>query len=415
MRIAIIGSGISGLTAAHLLHRQHEITVFEADHRLGGHTHTVTVDAADGPHQVDTGFIVFNEPNYPGLNRLFDLLGVAWRTSEMSFSVRNDAASLEFSGSSVATLFAWKRNALRPRYWSLLREILRFNRLGNAEADSVPAHLTLEEWTRERSFAPFFLDNYLLPLGAAIWSAPRRDMLGYPVRFVLRFLNHHRMMSLRGRPLWRTVVGGSSAYLAPLARGFEDRIRLGTPVRSLAREDDGVRVRTEADEAVFDEVILACHSDQARALLERPTHLEEEILGPMAYQDNEVLLHTDTSVMPRRRNAWASWNYRVQDDTDRPAAVTYDMNRLQGLQSQETYLVSLNHEPGSIADERVIRRLNYAHPKYTVQSEASRERHSELIRHDRLSYCGAYWGNGFHEDGLQSALRVTEAFGERLP
>ena len=417
MRIAIVGGGVSGLTAAYLLARKHEVVVFEQDRRIGGHTNTVDVTEADRTIPVDTGFIVFNDRTYPNFIALMQKLGVESRESSMSFSVRCERTGLEYNGTSFRTLFAQKRNALRPRFLRMLTEVLRFNREA-IEALKADSEQTLGAYLERNRYSPNFRDYYVVPMGAAIWSAPAAAMLAFPLRFFVAFFKNHGMLSVNDRPVWRTVVGGSRSYLGPLCQGFADSVRLDAPVISVRRDAPGVVVRwkpaTEgAREERFDHVIMACHSDQALKLLADPTEAEREVLGVMPYQENEAILHTDASVLPRRRLAWAAWNYHVPATPLERVSVTYSMNILQGIDSQTQYLVTLNRSD-IIAPEKILRRIVYHHPQYTLAGVDARARWREISGRLNTHYCGAYWANGFHEDGVSSALRVGAAFGESL-
>lgn len=407
-RIAVVGTGIAGLLAAERLATAHDVTVFEAEPRIGGHTHTVDVAGPAGEVAVDTGFIVCNDRTYPGFLALLDRLGVALRPSTMSFSVHGEADDVEYCGSSPGQLFAQRRNLLRPAFWSMLRGILRFHRIAPDYADS---DLSLGELLARTRLGEPFARWYLVPMMAAIWSAEPRRLLAMPARFFVRFFRNHGMLQVRGRPQWFTVVGGSRSYLAPLTRTFADRIRRGAPVRELRREPDGVLLRAEGLPAErFDAAVVASHSDQALRLLADPAPGEREVLGAIPYQANDVVLHTDTRLLPRRRRAWAAWNYRVPASPQATATVTYDMNALQGLPGPERYLVSLN-SADRIAEARVLRRFVYEHPVFDAASVAAQARVPEINGAARVWYCGAWCGFGFHEDGVQSALRVARDFG----
>jgi predicted NAD/FAD-binding protein len=417
VRIAIVGGGVSGLTAAYLLARKHEVVVFEQDRRIGGHTNTVDVTESGRTIPVDTGFIVFNDRTYPNFIALMQKLGVESRESSMSFSVRCERTGLEYNGTSFRTLFAQKRNALRPRFLRMLTEILRFNREA-LEALKADSEQTLGAYLERNRYSATFRDYYVVPMGAAIWSAPAAAMLAFPLRFFVAFFKNHGMLSVNDRPVWRTVVGGSRSYLGPLCRSFANSVRLDAPVISVRRDDPGVLVRwkppTEAArEERFDHVIMACHSDQALKLLADPTNAEREVLGAMPYQENEAILHTDASVLPRRRPAWAAWNYHVPATPLARVSVTYSMNILQGIDSRTQYLVTLNRSD-IIAPEKILRRIVYHHPQYTLAGVDARARWREISGTRNTHYCGAYWANGFHEDGVSSALRVGAAFGESL-
>ncbi|MHC4217606.1 MAG: NAD(P)/FAD-dependent oxidoreductase [Planctomycetota bacterium] len=413
-RIAIVGSGISGLVAAHLLHPDHEITVFEANDYVGGHTNTVDVDLGGERYAVDTGFIVFNKVNYPNFVRLLGQLGVESQPSTMSFSVRSDRTGLEYNGSSVNRLFVQRRNLLRPRFHAMIRDILRFNREAGEVLAAADLTTTVAEYVAERGYGDAFTDEYLVPMGSSIWSCPPATFRGFPIRFVVDFFNNHAMLRVNGRPQWRVITGGSKQYVRSLIRPFRDRIRLSTPVRSVRRLPDRVEVETAARGCThFDHVIFACHSDQALRLLGDASILEHDVLGAFPYQRNDAVLHTDASVLPRRRRAWAAWNYHIRAEDRDAVAVTYNMNILQTLRSRHTFCVTLNDDEG-IDPGAVVDRFVYEHPVFTAGRVEAQARHEELIDVNRTSYCGAYWGYGFHEDGVNSALAVCRAFGKEL-
>ncbi len=415
MRIAIIGSGIAGLTCAHLLSRRHEVTVFEAASWIGGHTHTLDVHWQGRDYAVDTGFIVFNDWTYPNFIRLLDHLGVASRPTQMSFSVHDPASGLEYNGHNLDSLFAQRRNLLSPGFWGMLRDILRFNRQAIADLDGgrIAATTILGDYLRAEGYGQRFIDHYVVPMGSAIWSMSRADMLGFPLQFFVRFCRNHGLLSVNQRPQWRVIEGGSRSYVEPLCRRFIGRIRLNCPVARVARDDEGVTVLSSDGPERFDKVVFACHSDQALALLDAPEANEREILGAIRYASNDVVLHTDTRLLPQHRKAWASWNYRLGDDAQVPAALTYDMNILQGIEAPVTFCVSLN-QTARIDPARIIARFDYAHPQYSLAAVAAQARHAELLGPRHSYFCGAYWANGFHEDGVLSALRVAEQFGEQL-
>ena len=411
-RIAVIGAGVSGLVAADRLARHHHVTLFEAEARPGGHTHTVTVDAADGPHQVDTGFIVFNPVNYPHFTALLEELGIASRPTDMSFSVRCDRTGLEWAGAdSLNRVFGQRRNLLRPSFYRMLADLLRFAPRARQVAAEPDDRRTVAEFVAANRFSRAFVDHYLLPLGAALWSCPAGRFAEFPIRFVAEFLANHAMLEPLGeRPQWRTVQGGSRRYVDALLARFPGELRLGTPIRTVRRsEHRAIVVRGDGVPEAFDEVVLACHADQALALLERPTATEEAVLSAFPYGANEAVLHTDPTVLPRARRTWAAWNYRRPAGEEGAVAVTYNMNILQGLTAADTYCVTLNDD-GDIDPGRVIARMTYHHPRFTAERGRAQARHGELIRAHRTSFCGAYWGFGFHEDGVRSALAVAEAF-----
>jgi predicted NAD/FAD-binding protein len=412
MRIAVVGGGVSGLVAAHLLGRRHEVTVFEAAGHAGGHTNTVDVDGPGGRVAIDTGFIVYNDRTYPLFSRLLARLGVATRATSMSFSVRCDRSALEYNGTSLNGVFADRRHLVSPGFWRMLADILRFNRDGaeqaqRANGDSVGAFL------RAHGYGGSFRDHYLLPMGASIWSCPPRAFLDFPIAFVIAFFDNHGLLRLRDRPEWRVVAGGSARYVERLVAPLGDRLRLRTPVLGLARRERHVDVRTGRGVEAFDEVVVACHADQALALVEDPSPEERLLLGAFPYQRNTAVLHTDASWLPRRRRAWAAWNYRVPAQATSLPTVTYHMNRLQHLEAPVEYCVSLN-PAAPVAAGTELGRYAYAHPVFSHGRTAAQREHHTVIRRRRTSYCGAYWGYGFHEDGVRSAAAVAAAYGEAL-
>jgi len=413
VKIGITGSGIAGLTAAWLLSRRHDVTVFEAEERIGGHTATVDV-ALDGErHAVDTGFIVFNDRTYPNFIRLMDELGVASQPTAMSFSVSSEPEGIEYAGSDLNALFAQRGNLLRPAFWRMLRDILRFNRSAadDLEQGRIPEGMLLGDYLARGGYSREFRDWYLVPMGAAIWSSGTRGMAEFPVQFFVRFFRNHGLLTVTDQPQWRTIRGGSRAYLAPLTRRFAGVIRTGDAVTRVTREAEGVTVRTGSGSAErFDHVVLACHSDQALALLADPSREETAVLGAIPYRDNEVVLHTDTRLLPRARRAWSSWNYRLRAGHDELPVLTYDMNILQRLESRHTFCVTLN-DTAAIDPARVLGRYRYAHPVFTVDGVRAQQRWAEVNGVRRTWFCGAWWANGFHEDGVVSALRVAEALG----
>ncbi|WP_367254587.1 NAD(P)/FAD-dependent oxidoreductase [Pseudomonas sp. stari2] len=415
MNIAIVGSGIAGLTCAYLLNRRHDVTVFEAGDWVGGHTHTVTVTVDGRDYAVDTGFIVFNDWTYPNFIRLLGQLGVSSKATEMSFSVTDPDTGLEYNGNNLDSLFAQRSNLLSPGFWGMLRDILRFNKEARRDLaeQRIASDTTLDDYLKAGGYGERFILHYIVPMGAAIWSMPMAEMLSFPLQFFVRFFENHGLLSVSNRPQWRVIEGGSSAYLAPLTASFKERIRVNCPVNRIERNEHGVVIHSPVGIEHFDKVVLACHSDQALRLLVDPSRAEREILGALPYADNEVVLHTDTRLLPTRKRAWASWNYRLGGAGHTRAAVTYDMNILQGIQSDTTFCVSLNQSAG-ISPSKVLTRFTYAHPQFSLATVAAQQRWAELDGAQHTHYCGAYWANGFHEDGVVSALRVAAAFGESL-
>jgi predicted NAD/FAD-binding protein len=412
VRIAVIGAGIAGNVVASRLHPRHRVTVFEAARHAGGHSHTHDIDIDGERHAIDTGFIVFNRRTYPLFCSLLDSLAVESRPSSMSFSVRNDARGLEYNGTSLNGLFAQRANLLRPSFHRLLLEILRFNRaaprlLEGPADEELPLGLFLEEGRYGRAF----VENYLLPMAGAIWSTDPRRMLDFPARFLVRFLANHGMLSVNDRPVWRTVTGGSARYVERLVAPLRDRIRLATPVEWVRRLPREVVVKPRGAPAErFDHVFIACHADDALALLADPSPAERNLLSALPYQASEAVLHTDDSLLPRRRVARAAWNAHVLGP-GQPVAVTYNMNILQGLVSRHTFCVTLNRTQ-DIAPAKILRRMVYRHPLFTPAGVAAQRRHREINGSLRTWYCGAYWRYGFHEDGVWSALEALRHFEE---
>ncbi|WJG09958.1 FAD-dependent oxidoreductase [Aliiglaciecola sp. LCG003] len=417
-KIAIIGSGISGLTCAHLLHQQHDITVFEANDYIGGHTATKNVEV-DGKHYaIDTGFIVFNDWTYPNFIKLMDKIGVKSQPTEMSFSVKNIAQNLEYNGNTLNSLFAQRRNILRPKFWRIVRDILRFNKVckENARKNLDYGDLSLFEFIQQQKLSDDFAYNYILPMCAAIWSTSLEDIKAFPFQFFLRFFNNHGLLNITDRPQWYSIIGGSRSYIAPLTKGFESAIKLNSPVQRVVASQSGYAVMVNNVEHQFDEVIFACHSDQALAMLSEPSQTQQDILGSINYLPNEVVLHTDTSVLPKRKLAWASWNYLLKGDAQEhqaPAVLSYNMNILQCIESSTTFCVTLNNSK-DIAADKILGRYNYAHPQFNQTTINAQARRNEISGQQGLHFCGAYWYNGFHEDGVRSALDVCAEFGTSL-
>lgn len=409
MKLAIIGSGISGLTAAYRLQQWFDVTVFEAADYIGGHTNTVDVQIDNERHAIDTGFIVFNDWTYPNFIKLLTELGVESQPTSMSFSVRDDRTDLEYNGESLNSLFAQRRNLLRPRFFRMVGDILRFNRQANRLLTECDSQMTVGEFLERFRYSREFANHYLLPMGAAIWSCPMGTFAEFPIHFIIEFYRNHGLLSITKRPTWRSILGGSRSYIGPITKGFRGRIRVNTPIQSVARSDDSVEIVPRGGEPErFDHVIFACHSDQAlRILGADATRNEREVLSHFPYNRNTAVLHTDVSLLPQRRLVWASWNYLIRLKAPTAATVTYNMNILQRIQSRHTFCVTLNDE-SAIDPNRILRRFEYHHPVFTVHRSSAQRRHSELIDVNRTSYCGAYWGNGFHEDGVVSALRVVD-------
>ena len=415
MRIAIVGAGIAGLTCAHLLHPEHEITVFEADARPGGHTRTVAVETPHGVQHVDTGFIVFNDRNYPGFERLLERLGVASQPSVMSFSVSDGRGGFEYNGASANGLFARRSSVLRPSFHRMVRDLVRFNREAPALVGLNGSGPTLLDFLDEGGYSREFVERLIVPQASAVWSADPRELRHFPASLLAEFFDNHGMFGLSGRPRWRTVRGGSNTYVEALTAPLRERLRLGAPVARVERLPGHVEVTPAGGSGPerFDELILAGHSDQSLALLADPSPAEAELLGAIPYQPNDVVLHTDASLLPRRRRAWASWNFHLQDEPAERTTVTYHMNRLQSLDAGQEFCVTLNRRE-AIDPAQVIETREFAHPVFTHAALAAQRRWPEISGVRRTHYCGAYWGYGFHEDGVQSAVRVCASFGARL-
>lgn len=413
MNLAVVGAGISGLTCAYLLSGLHRVTLYEKEPRLGGHTNTVIVTHEGRSIRVDTGFIVFNERNYPNFSALLRRLDVPSRPTTMSFSVRDDRANFEYGGASLAGIVGNWSNLLRPRWWNVMLGVASLARAGKAALDSVGPDHTIADLGRSRRFSRGFLDDYLVPMASAIWSAPRDALLNFPARFLLRFFDNHGMLDLRDRPQWRTVVGGSHAYIHAMMDTIGHASRTSQPVIRVRRTHDGVIVTTPDGDHEHDQVILATHADTSLSLLADASPAEREILGAMPYQANQAVLHTDERLLPRRRRCWAAWNYRLTGDPAQPAAVTYNMSILQGLNTRTPLCVSLN-DSAAIDPSRILASFTFHHPLYSTAGDRARQRWPEISGIDRTHFCGAYWGNGFHEDGVASALRVCQPLGGAL-
>ncbi len=412
MKIAIVGSGIAGLGAAWLLSREHEVVLFESQHKLGGHTHTHQVSRFGRNYAIDTGFIVFNPENYPHLTRMFDQLGVESQATTMGFSVHDGGSGLEYNATSLNAMFCQRSNLLSPRFLRMVREILRFYRECPALLDDPGDGPTLGDYLAANGYSKLFVDDHLVPMACALWSSPSRRILDFPAKYLVRFMANHRMLQVQGRPGWRVVAGGSSTYITALQSQWKATVRLDTPVRAVQRRDDGVVVTTPAGDEHFDQVVLACHADDALAMLSDPSDEETAVLGAMGFQDNDTVLHTDARVLPKRRAAWAAWNAYVPADPAAHCTVSYCMNLLQSIESPEPFIVTLNRS-ADIDPAKIIARMNYRHPVYDHASVAAQARRTQINGVRRTWYAGAYWGFGFHEDGLRSGVEVATALGIR--
>ncbi len=412
--IAIIGTGISGLTAAYMLHRTHEITVFEANGYIGGHTNTIEVEENGSIIPVDTGFIVHNEKTYPNFIRLMNELGVKVQPTEMSFSVKDEVHGLEYNGGSLNKMFAQRRNLIRPSFYRMIKDIMRFNREARDLLESGKDSITLGDYLKDGGYSREFIEQYLIPMGAAIWSTVPEDMLLFPALNYIRFFMNHGLLDLKDRPQWKTIVGGSKQYVDKMTAGFLDRIYLNSPVVSVRRLPSHVEITVEGKRPQhFDEVIIAAHSNQALKMLVDPSPIETKLLGAIPYQENIAVLHTDTTLLPTRKLAWASWNYHIAREQSGRVALTYNMNILQRLNTNKVYNVTLNRYD-EINPDNIIRVIRYEHPLFTSEGIAAQQQKHLVNGVNRTWFCGAYWGNGFHEDGVVSALDVVESLKESL-
>ncbi len=414
MRIAVVGSGIAGLAAAWMLSRHHQVVLFEADDRLGGHTHTHTVQQQGESYRVDTGFIVYNPLHYPLLTRLFDQLGVASQPTTMSFAVHNEATGLEYNAATLDTLFCQRRNLVSPRFLRMVRDLARFYRQAPALLETADPGPTLGDYLADGGYGAAFRDEHLVPMASALWSSPAAQILRFPARYLVQFMANHQMLQVSGRPQWRVVSGGSATYVDAMRRQWDVHERINCPVLSLRRHRHGVTVTSLIGREEFDRVVLACHSDQALAMLADADERERDILGAMPYQTNETVLHTDASLLPRRRKAWAAWNAWLPRDPSRACTVSYCMNLLQGIDSPEPFVVTLNRSD-AIDPAKVLARMRYQHPVYSEASVAAQLRRSEIQGRRNTWFAGAYWGWGFHEDGMRSAVDVATGLGVRWP
>ena len=416
MKIAIVGSGISGLTCAYLLNREHDITVFEKNDYVGGHTHTHEIEYDGEEFSVDSGFIVYNEWTYPNFIKLLDQLGVERQLTRMGFSVKSEKNNLEYAGHSLNGLFAQRSNFFRPSFMRILFSMRRFNAEARDDLGTLDPQITLGQYLTSNNYPREFIQHYIIPIGAAIWSTVPKQMMDVPAVFFIRFFENHGLLQVVNRPNWWVISGGSKKYVEKMIYDFKGKIRLSTPVKNVKRGIDSITVKFGSnglEKENFDSIIFACHSNQSLAMLDSPSKQEEEVLGAIKYQKNDALLHFDDSILPKRKNAWSSWNYLLDEDPNRAVALTYNMNILQSLKSDRTFCVSLNS--GDLIDRsKVIKHLNYEHPLFTLSSINAQGRKHEISGKNNTYYCGAYWRNGFHEDGVISALDVCKDFGQSL-
>lgn len=412
MKFAVIGTGIAGNVAAWHLCKEHEITVFEAGKHVGGHTHTHDIVHDGKLYAIDTGFIVFNDWTYPNFIALLDELGATSQPTNMGFSSRCETSGIEYNGSSLNQLFSQRRNLFRPRFHQMIRDIVRFNTESRHLIEQNDEALTLGNYLEENHYGQLFIDNYIIPMGAAIWSTDPQQMLAFPACYFVRFFANHGLLNVRERPQWRVIKGGSREYVKRLIAPFKDRIRLNQPVTSVKRLPTHVEIKTATSETEhFDQLFIATHSNQALQMLADPGEQEQDILGAIPYQNNDVVLHTDTALLPKQQRTWAAWNYLRRKNDNQRVCVTYNMNILQGIQARDTFCVTLN-DTRNIDPEKIIRRLQYDHPVYTTSGIAAQQRHQVINGQRRTWYCGAYWRSGFHEDGVVSALNALQDFRE---
>jgi predicted NAD/FAD-binding protein len=416
-RIAIIGSGISGLTSAYLLSQKHNVTVFEKNDRIGGHTATVDIEKAGQKYAIDTGFIVFNDKTYPNFLALMADIGIGKQATEMSFSVHNCQTGMEYNGHNLNTLFAQRRNLFRPQFWGLVKDILRFNKQCKSifEKQQYQSGYTLGAFLTENNFSDFFAEHYILPMGAAIWSSSLAQMETFEFRFFVQFFHHHGLLNIADRPQWYVIPKGSRSYLTPLCQPFKNNIILNADISGIKRLDSKVQIHfNNGNNEVFDEVVIACHSDEALALLNDASEDEKTILSAMPYSENSVILHTDKKLLPQRKAAWASWNYQLSQDRDKAASVTYNMNILQGINSPHTFCVTLNQKE-AIDPSKILREFIYHHPIFSAESVKAQQQRQLICGVNHTHFAGAYWHNGFHEDGVQSGVEVAARFNCFLP
>ena len=410
MKIAIVGSGISGNSLAYTLSKEHDITLFEKNNRLGGHSHTHEIISQGKKINVDTGFIVFNKKTYPLFTKLLDELNVHYEKSDMSFSVFSKDRNFEYNGTTLNTLFSQRKNIFNYKFIKMIYEIIKFNKVALTLL-SAKTEISLETFLRQNNFSDYFCKNYILPMGSAIWSSNINSMLKFPAVFFVKFFNNHGMLNINDRPQWLTVTNGSKEYVEKLTASIKKNIRLNCPVKAVKRNKDSVEIKSSDGTEIFDYIFFACHSDEALKLIIDPSAQEKKVLSSIPYSKNEVTLHTDESIMPNNKLTWAAWNYNIDSTNDMPIALTYNMNILQNLKTQQTILVTLN-DNGNINPEKVLKKINYDHPLFSLKSVEAQKKYGVISGVNRTGYAGAYWGNGFHEDGISSAYNAIKFFKE---
>ena len=406
MKVAVIGSGISGNTLSYLLNKNHDVTLYEKDKRIGGHSHTHEITINNKKIHVDTGFIVFNKKTYPLFTSLLDDLGVKYENSNMSFSVFSKKNNFEYNGTTLNSLFSQRSNLLNPRFIKMIFEILRFNK----EAIKLKSKtILLKQYLKNNNYSAYFCKNYILPMGAAIWSSDIKTILNFPAYFFIDFFKNHGMLSVTNRPQWLTISGGSEKYVKKLTSSFKSKIRLNSKIKNVIRYKNYVVIEDNGRKEKYDYVFFACHSDDALEILQKPTSDEVEILKTLPYQKNNIILHTDSSIMPQKKLSWAAWNFNIDSPEDSPITLTYNMNILQNIKTNEAVLVTLNTKQ-PISKDKVIKKLQYTHPKFSKESIRAQLKNKIISGKNRTFYSGAYWGKGFHEDGVKSAYEAVKIF-----
>tara|TARA_B110001469_G_C9638897_1_gene320880 strand:- start:297 stop:1538 length:1242 start_codon:yes stop_codon:yes gene_type:complete len=401
MKIAIVGAGISGNAIAHLLHKEHKITLFEKNDRIGGHSHTHKIQIEDKTISVDTGFIVFNKKTYPLFTSLLDQLGVDYEDSNMSFSVFSKLSGLEYNGTNLNTLFSQRKNLFNFKFIKMVLEIFRFNKKA-LELLSTKEEITLGDYLANHNYSSYFSKHYILPMGSAIWSSNIETMLNFPAKFFVKFFHNHGMLNINDRPQWLTITGGSESYVKKLCEPFINSIKLNSNIRFIERMENKVIIHHNQGSENFDYLFMACHSNEALKLIKDTSYVEKELLGSIPYADNDVYLHTDASIMPKHKLSWAAWNYNIDNKNHEPISLTYNMNILQNIKSESPLLVTLNPK-SNIDPKKIIKKLNYSHPTFNIDGINAQKKHHLISGVNRTFYAGAYWGNGFHEDGVKSA------------
>ena len=414
MKIAIIGTGISGLTSAYLLSKEHSVHVYEAKDYIGGHVYTLPVHLNGTSYEIDTGFIVFNDRTYPNFNKLLNQINVLSQPTSMSFSVKCETTGLEYNGTSINGLFAQRLNLLKPSFLLMVKDILRFNRDAKIFLNDSVEEITFGEFLKRGGYSNSLKNNYALPMASAIWSAKSKVIENANFRFFAQFFENHGMLNVNDRPQWRVIKGGSKQYTLKLIESFKNNIRINSPVDKIIRKNEGIEVVfNKQQKELYDRVIIGTHSDQALKMIENPSHEEREILSAIPYQTNVAHMHWDCSVLPKQKNAWASWNYFKPNKLKDETTVTYYMNMLQSLNIPRNVCVSLNMEE-HIDPKKIYKKIIYQHPVFTSEAILAQKRHKEIDGVNKIHFCGAYWGSGFHEDGVISALSVCKSFGRSL-